>query len=187
MVALIAGLCLAGLFLLFSVLSVPLQKRRVAEADDDAARDLRTYGEATWTDYMLGIWSLLSAVGGGFLIARDHAIGWGWLGVSVLYAAAILVARHNRARLLDALGERGHTDMPPRYKTSRATAYRFAAVTATGYVVMKIAQYAYPDDPPAGAMLVIGLAALTMVVGVLGFVVVWFMVFIRGDNLPRTD
>lgn len=185
--ALIFGYCFAGFFLVLSLLSAPLQQRRVADADDDAARDLRRYAESSWTDYMPGVWSLLSAVGGGFFIAREHPIGWGWVGVGVLWAVALIVSRRSRSRVLDALGERGRRDMPARYKTSKATAYHFATVGVAGYVVTRIVEYAYPDDPPTGAMLVIGLAVIASMVGAIGFAVVWFRVYMRGDNLPRTD
>ncbi|MEJ7633282.1 hypothetical protein [Aeromicrobium sp.] len=165
-----------------------MQERRVAEADDQALRDLRRFAESAWTDYQLGIWSLLSLVGGVFLILRDRPIGWGWLGVAVVYALGIAAVRKNRSRMRRLLGDRGRTEMPARFTAGAARSYRYAAVGATGYAGIQIVQYAYPRTLPVAASATIALFALVMIVGIGGFAIIRVRMYLKGDDLaPKVD
>lgn len=186
------GLLIGYGFGLLSLLTPLLARNRMIaqleDADEQRLIDLRQWAERPAADWFLAVWSLLCVVGAVFLLARGHGIGWAWLGVAVVFAAAIMTGRWARKRMLVALGDRGRVERSVRYRARAATSYRWGAVGVTGYVGSRIVQYAYPGNPPPGAEVAIGAFSLVMILGFLGFLAVRTRMYLQGDDLqPAPD
>jgi hypothetical protein len=181
--ALLFAYAMGLFFVLTPLLGRHRLARMVSDADEQTLIGLRRSAETRWVDYQLGIWAFLVVVGAIFLLVRGHAIGWAWFGVAVLYVAGIATARLARRRLLRELGDRGHVERPERYKARSAQSFHWLAAGATGYVGLRIVQYAYPHDPPPGAAAALGICGALMVVGVVGFLVIRARMYWSGDDL----
>ena len=184
---LIFAYCLAAFFALPPLLPAKRFERHLQDADESRFRDLRGLAESRWTSYLLGAWALIAAVGATFAVARGHAIGWAWYGVAALYALGVYSVRLHRRRILRLVGDRGKQDRPDRYKQRAARSYRFAAVSLTGYVGIRVMEYAYPHQPPDWSMLVRVVFGLVMFVGVIGFFVIRARMYWSGDDLTPAD
>lgn len=61
--------------------------------------------------------------------------------------------------------------------------FRWLAVAITGYVALRIVQYAYPNDPPPGGEVALGVSGLVMLVGAIGFLIIRTRMYWSGDDL----
>ncbi len=185
-----AGLIVAAFFAT-AIVVVPLAARnrvvtQAREADHERAANLRNYAESSWSALVYGAWGLLSLVGGLFLIARGFALGWAWIGVSLMFALAIVVSRWQRSRVLTALGDRGRVERSARYDSRAASSNRWGALAVAGWVGSKIVQYPYPDGmPPAAEGVQVAFVGVTGV-GALAFASIRVRMFLQDDDLDPT-
>ena len=176
----------------FGILSVlPLLggrrlERVVAAADEEHLRGLRRYAESKLAELVLPVWGILAFVTAMIALVRGHAIGYAWLGAAALFALGVFATHVHRARLFDLLGDRGRVESTDRYKRRAATSYRFVAIGATGYIGMKVMDYAFPNDPPSWAAIIEGVSGLVMIVGVVGFLAIRTRMYLSGDDLEPT-
>ncbi|KAA1395656.1 hypothetical protein [Aeromicrobium ginsengisoli] len=180
---LIFAYCLAALFVIPPLLPAKRFERHLQGADESRFRDLRRFAESRWTAYLLGVWSLLAAVGATFAVARGHTIGWAWYGVAAAYALGVFSVQLHHQRLLRLIGDRGKQERADRYKQRAAKSYRFVAVGVTGYIGMRVMEYAYPHSPPDWSEAVRGAFGLVMAVGAVGFLVIRARMYWSGDDL----
>jgi hypothetical protein len=182
--ALIFAYCFAGLLAALPLLASGRMERQVAAADEQRLKDFRRLRGAVWLDYLIAAWCLTTLVGAVFSVVRGHSIGWAWLGVAALYAAAIVLNRRSRRRVLAAIGDRGQGERPASLEQRTAMSHRFAAIGVIGYVGEHTVDYAYRHDLSPLAEVANAAFVLALVVGVGGFLIIRLRMYLSGDDLP---
>jgi hypothetical protein len=181
--ALIFAGCLALVSLAAPLAGDRRQERMMASVNEKDLVRWRVMADAAWGELVLGSWAVLSAAGGAFLLNRSHGIGWAWIGVGVVFVLAVVAARRYRSGLRTMLDERSVPHLPRRHRSGIVRSYWYVALGTTGYLGMRIVEYAYPDDPPSGATTAIGVFGLALIVGAIGFIAVRARMYLKGDDL----
>jgi len=185
--ALVVAGCLAVFAVLTPAIGVKRQERVIDTTTDAGLAQWRVMADTTWGDLVLVGWAVLSVAGGIFLLRDDHVIGWAWFAVGAAFVVAVPSARHYRSVLRTLLDDRDVPHLPDRQRSGNAMAYRFLALGTTGYLGMRIVEYAYPNDPPPGATSVIGLFGIVLLAGAVGFIAVRTWMYLRGHDLHPRD